>query len=124
MSDEPVTPAPSRHTRRQRIVRKVRRAARADNYSEVLKYFLDLCLLEIEGSTALTEKITPRTIVEIVEARIALKKLEAYEATLQQNGDTTLDEFKHRLDHISKNKMDCATNGGDHRPPLKIVKKA
>lgn len=124
MSDEIVKPAPSRHTRRQRIVRQVRRAARADNYSDVLKYFLDLCLLEIEGSTALTEKITPRTIVEIVEARIALKKLEAYEATLQQNGDTTLDEFKHRLDHISKNKMDCAGNGGDHRPPLKIVKKA
>ena len=124
MSDEPVTPKPSRHTRRQRIVRKVRRAARADNYSEVLKYFLDLCLLEIEGSHSLTEKITPRTIVEIVEARIALKKLEAYEATLQQNGDITLDEFKHRLDHISKNKMDMVGNGTGPRAPLKIVKKA
>ena len=124
MSDEQVKPAPSRHTRRQRIVRQVRRAARSDNYSDVLKYFLDLCLLEMEGNHSLTDKITPRTIVEIVEARIALKKLEVYEATLKSEGDTTLDEFKHRLDHISKNKMDCFGNGGDHRPPLKVVKKA
>tara|TARA_R110000868_G_scaffold239931_1_gene494443 strand:+ start:872 stop:1225 length:354 start_codon:yes stop_codon:yes gene_type:complete len=116
MSDEPKVKAkPSRHSRRQRIVRQVRRAARAENYSDVLKYYLDLCLYEMEGNNTLAEKMTPRTIVEIVEARIALKKLEVYEATLKQDGDTTLDEFKHRLDHISKHKMDDVK--------LKLVKK-
>ena len=117
MSDEnKVTPAkPSRHSRRQRIVRQVRRAARAENYSDVLKYFLDLCLYEMEGNNGLADRMTPRTIVEIVEARIALKKLEVYEATLKSEGDTTLDEFKHRLDHISKHKLDDVK--------LKLVKK-
>jgi hypothetical protein len=76
---------------------------------------LDLCLYEMEGNNGLAEKMTPRTIVEIVEARVALKKLEVYEATLKQDGDTTLDEFKHRLDHISKHKMDDVK--------LKLVKK-
>ena len=59
MSDEPkVNTKPSRHSRRQRIVRQVRRAARAENYSDVLKYFLDLCLYEMEGNNALSEKIS------------------------------------------------------------------
>lgn len=112
MSDETkVIPKPSRHSRRQRIVRKVRRAARDENYSDVLKYYLDLCLLEIEGNNTLADKMTPRTVIEIIEAKIALKKLDMYEASLKSEGDTTLDEFKHRLDNITN---------GKH---LKIVKK-
>ena len=106
MSDEiKVKAKPSRHSRRQRIVRQVRRAARAENYSDVLRYFLDLCLYEMEGNNGLAEKMTPRTIIEIVEAKIALKKLEAYEATLKSEGDTTLDEFRNRLDNVSKLKL-------------------
>lgn len=106
MSDETKVKAkPSRHSRRQRIVRQVRRAARAENYSDVLRYFLDLCLYEMEGNNGLADKMTPRTIIEIVEAKIALKKLEAYEATLKSEGDTTLDEFRNRLDNVSKLKL-------------------
>jgi len=114
MSDE-LKVKPSRHTRRQRIVRKVRRAARDENYSDVLKYYLDLCLLEIEGNNTLADKMTPRTVIEIIEARIALRKLEAYEATLKIEGDVTADDFRRRLDTITKNKMDDVK--------LKLVKK-
>ncbi len=65
---------PSRHTQRQRTVRKCRRAARENNYEEVLKQFMELCLMEIEGNEVLTNKISPKIIIDIIHAQLLLKK--------------------------------------------------
>lgn len=65
---------PSRHSQRQRTVRKCRRAARENNYEEVLKQFMELCLMEIEGNEVLTNKISPKIIIDIIHAQLLLKK--------------------------------------------------
>jgi len=65
---------PSRHTQRQRTVRKCRRAARENNYEEVLKQFMELCLMEIEGNEVLTNKISSKIIIDIIHAQLLLKK--------------------------------------------------
>jgi len=86
---------PSRHTHRQRTVRKCRRAARENDYEEVLRQFMELCLMEIEGNEALTNKITPKIILDIINAQILLKKAQK---DLGESGeDTTLRAFQDRL---------------------------
>lgn len=65
---------PSRHTHRQRTVRKCRRAAKEGDYSKVLKEFMELCLLEMEGNKELAKNITPRLILDIIHAQLMLKK--------------------------------------------------
>jgi len=65
---------PSRHTQRQRTIRKCRRAARENNYNGLLKEFMELCLMEMEGNNELTKNITPRLILDILHAQLLLKK--------------------------------------------------
>lgn len=66
---------PSRHTHRGRTIRKCRRAAKEEDHDSLLKHFMELCLLEMEGNESVTEKITPRIIIDILNAQIALKKV-------------------------------------------------
>lgn len=89
----------SRHTVRQRLVRKTRRAARDRDYKKTLDFFLELCILEMEGNKSLTEKITPRIIIEIIEAQMLMKKLEYLESQGSEN-DTELKAFQDRIDRL------------------------
>lgn len=65
---------PSRHTHRQRTVRKCRRAAKEGDYSKVLTEFMELCLLEMEGNKELGKYITPRLILDIIHAQLLIEK--------------------------------------------------
>jgi len=89
----------SRHTVRQRLVRKTRRAARERDYKKTLDFFLELCILEMEGNKALTEKITPRIIIEIVEAQILIKKME-YLDKQGEDDDVEMKAFQDRIDRL------------------------
>ncbi len=86
---------PSRHTHRQRTLRKCRRAAKEDNAEALLKNFMELCLLEIEGNERVTEKITPRIIIDILNAQIALKK--AQKEGIDTGVDDVMKAFNDRL---------------------------
>lgn len=86
---------PSRHTHRQRTLRKCRRAAKEDRAEDLLKNFMELCLLEIEGNERVTEKITPRIIIDILNAQIALKK--AQKEGIDTGVDDVMKAFNDRL---------------------------
>jgi hypothetical protein len=86
---------PSRHTHRQRVLRKCRRAAKEDRAEDLLKNFMELCLLEIEGNERVTEKITPRIIIDILNAQIALKK--AQKEGIDTGVDDVMKAFNDRL---------------------------
>jgi len=86
---------PSRHTHRQRTIRKCRRAAKENDYEEVLKHFMELCLMEMEGHEELTNKITPKIILDILTAQILLKKVQKELGEVKE--DTTLKDFQDRL---------------------------
>ena len=86
---------PSRHTHRQRIVRKCRRAAKEEDHETLLKNFMELCLLEMEGNERVTEKITPKIIIDILTAQIALKK--AQKDGIDTGPDDVMKAFNDRL---------------------------
>ena len=86
---------PSRHTHRQRTLRKCRRAAKENNPEALLKNFMELCLLEIEGNERVTEKINPKIILDILNAQIALKK--AQKEGIDTGVDDVMKAFNDRL---------------------------
>ena len=56
---------------------------------------MELCLLEIEGNERVTEKITPRIIIDILNAQIALKK--AQKEGIDTGVDDVMKAFNDRL---------------------------
>lgn len=92
---EEETEKPSRHTHRQRTIRKCRRAAKEEDHENLLKNFMELCLLEMEGNESVTEKITPRIIIDILNAQIALKK--AQKDGIDTGPDDVMKAFNDRL---------------------------
>jgi len=84
-----------RRTPRNKLLVKMKHAAETGDLQLVLNHYLSLCILSINDSKAFSDKMTPRTIIEVCEAITALKKLDA--ATNGNDADPEMKEFMAQL---------------------------